>query len=160
MFLGDIPSELKDLTIVEEAMIAMCRAKSWVVQLQTKNDSTCLPNSQRGLKGHTIVYPQQPQGLARILPPSVEDVCTPICVIFVGSHKPSHEWLKTQAKPLIVRRERVRNTLEWLKSHNPLYAHIEIDYPVLQTFPENDILPYHIELLQPTDVEAQETLTS
>jgi len=37
----------------------------------------------------------------------VPDICTPICIIFVGSHKPSHEWLKTKAKPLVVRRERV-----------------------------------------------------
>ena len=141
-------------------MIARCRAKSWVVQLQAKSDTTCLPNSQRGLKGHTIVYPQQPQGLIRNLPPSVPDICTPICIIFVGSHKPSHEWLKTKAKPLIVRRERVCKALEWLQSHNPLYADIEIDYLTLQTFPEEDILPYHIEHLQPAGSEEQEMLTS
>jgi hypothetical protein len=160
MFLGDIPAELHDLTIIEEAMIARCHAKSWVVQLQAKSDTTCLPNSQRGLKGHTIVYPQQPQGLAHILPPSVPDICTPICIIFVGSHKPSHEWLKTKAKPLIVCHERVRRALEWLQSHNPLYADIEIDYPTLQTFPEDDVLPYHIEHLQPTSSEEQEMLIS
>ena len=160
MFLGDVPLELKELTIVEEAMIAKCRAKSWVVQLQAKNDSTCLPNSQRGLKGHTIVYPQQPQALARILPPSVPEVCTPICVIFVGSQKPTNQWLKTQAKPLIVRRERVRTALEWLKAHNPLYTDIEIDYSALQTFPEDDLLPYHIEHLQPAHPETQEILTA
>lgn len=160
MFLGDVPPELKDLTMIEEAMIAKCRAKSWVVQLQAKNDSTCLPNSQRGLKGHTIIYPQQPQGLTRILPPSVAEICTPICVIFVGAHKPSNEWLKTRAKPLIVRRERVRKALEWLHLHNPLYADIEIDYPTLDTFPENDVLPYHIEHLQPENTENADVLTS
>src|SRR6266699_510900 len=30
MVLGDIPDELKELTVVEEAMIAKCRAKCWV----------------------------------------------------------------------------------------------------------------------------------
>jgi hypothetical protein len=34
MFLGDVPDELKDLTVVEEAMIAKCRAKCWVIQLK------------------------------------------------------------------------------------------------------------------------------
>lgn len=160
MFLGEVPSELQDLTMIEEAMIAKCRAKSWVVQLQTINDSSCLPNSQRGLKGHTIVYPQQPQGLIRILPPSVTDICTPVCVIFVGSQKPSNQWLKTKAKPLVVRREKVRKALEWLRCHNPLYSDVEIDYPTLETFPENDVLPYHIEHLQPSDSEEQEILTS
>ena len=124
--------------------------------MQAKSDSTCLPNSQCSLKGHTIVYPQQPQGLIRILPLSVPDICTPICIIFVGSHKPSHEWLKTKAKPLIVCRERVHKALEWLQSHNPLYADIEIDYPTLQTFPEEEVLPYHIEHLQLAHSEEQE----
>ena len=91
MFLGDIPAELQGLTIVEEAMIARCRAKSWVIQLQAKSDSTCLPNTQHGLKGHTIVYPQQPQGLAHILPLSLPEICTSICIIFVGSQRPSNQ---------------------------------------------------------------------
>ena len=36
--LGKVPSELKDLTIVEECMIALCRAKRWIIQL-TENDT-------------------------------------------------------------------------------------------------------------------------
>jgi len=54
----------------------------------------------------------------------------------------------------------VCKALEWLQSHNPLYADIEIDYPTLQTFPEDDVLPYHIEHLQLASSEAQEMLTS
>ena len=50
--------------------------------------------------------------------------------------------------------------LEWLQEHNPLYADVEIDYVTLQTFPENDVLPYYIKHLQPTNSEDQETLTS
>ena len=34
LFLGIVPAELQDLTVVEEAMIARCRAKSWIIQLQ------------------------------------------------------------------------------------------------------------------------------
>ena len=103
MVLGEIPPELQDLTIVEEAMIARCQAKTWVVQLQEKTESINLPNVQRGLKGHTIIYPQQPESLAQILPPTVAEICTPICVIFMGSQLPSKEWLRTKAKPLVVR---------------------------------------------------------
>ena len=91
IILGEIPPELQDLTIVEEAMIARCWAKTWVVQLQEKTESINLPNVQRGLKGHTIIYPQQPESLAQILPPSVAKICTPICIIFVGSQPPSKE---------------------------------------------------------------------
>ncbi|KAK0493774.1 hypothetical protein EDD18DRAFT_1078090 [Armillaria luteobubalina] len=34
LFLGDIPPELQDLTIIEESMIALCRAKCYVIQLK------------------------------------------------------------------------------------------------------------------------------
>jgi len=34
--------------------------------------------------------------------------CSPICVIFVGSHHPSQDWLRHHATPLIVRHERIR----------------------------------------------------
>jgi hypothetical protein len=59
MVIGNIPTELQDLTMIEEAIIAHCRAKAWVVQLQEKNESINLPNIQQGFKGHTIIYPQK-----------------------------------------------------------------------------------------------------
>ncbi|KAJ7922636.1 hypothetical protein B0H13DRAFT_1865650 [Mycena leptocephala] len=58
-FLGPVPPELQDLTVVEQAMIARCRSKCWIIQLREDDDSG-LPNIQRGFKGHIIVYPQQP----------------------------------------------------------------------------------------------------
>ena len=145
MVIGDVPNELCNLTIVEEAMIARCRSKCWVLQLKAENQDISIPNTQRGLKGHVIIYPQRPEQLLSVLPPTVDDVCTPICVVFVGSHKPSQDWLRTQAKPLIVRRERVRTALLWLKAHNPLYHDVEIDLQALAAFPDNDILPVHVE---------------
>lgn len=46
MYLGPIPSELKDLTPIEEleAMIACCRAKCWIVQLKEENQSVVTVN--------------------------------------------------------------------------------------------------------------------
>jgi hypothetical protein len=107
MFLGEVPDELKDLTVVEEAMIAKCRAKCWVIQLKEDYLDSSLSTSQRGVKGHIIVYPQRPSAIANILPPSINEMTTPICVIFVGSSPPTKEWLRTKAKPLAVRRENI-----------------------------------------------------
>ena len=45
-YLGDVPEELKDLTVVEEAMIAQCRSKCWVVQLKEDNQDLALPHAQ------------------------------------------------------------------------------------------------------------------
>ena len=103
---------------------------------------------QRGMRGHVIIYPQKSDTLLTVLPPSVENVCTPICVIFVGSHRPSQDWLRRHATPLIVHRERIRAALIWLKAHNHLYRNVAIDNQTLEAFPVNDVLPVHIELVE------------
>ncbi|KAJ7433599.1 hypothetical protein B0H11DRAFT_1939370 [Mycena galericulata] len=78
-YLGPVPPELKDLTVVEEAMIALCRVKCWIIQL--RDDDPHMATTQRGVRGHIIVYPQRPSSIATSLPLSLEDVITPICVI-------------------------------------------------------------------------------
>ncbi|KAJ3897115.1 hypothetical protein F5879DRAFT_788651, partial [Lentinula edodes] len=93
MYLGNVPDVLQNLTVVEEAMISRCRAKSWIIQLK-EADEIANKTTQRGLKGNIIVYPQKPTALAKILPPSLDELTAPICVIFVGSSRPSEEWLR------------------------------------------------------------------
>ena len=158
MYLGPIPSELKDLTIIEEAMIARCRAKCWVVQLKEENPSVITPDSQRGMKGHVIIYPQRPSEIVNLLPTSKQDILTPICILFVGSTPPTAKWLREKAKPLCVRREKVRAALEWLKINNPLYRDVTINHALLNEFEEEEILPFHIEHIPSSD--ASDTLTS
>jgi len=116
-------------------MIAKCRAKAWIVQLKEDNQTLSLPNAQRAIKGHIIIHPQQPDKIATMLPPSVNDIVTPICVVFVGSSPPSDQWLKEKAKPLAVRREKVYDALVWLKANNPLYHDIIISSENLKALP-------------------------
>jgi len=157
-FLGSVPPELQDLTIVEEAMIARCRSKCWVIHLKEENQNLHLPHSQRGLKGHVIVYPQDTSAIADILPPSMDELTSPICVLFVGSSPPSVEWLRTKAQPLIVRRERVRNALDWLLANNTLYRNIRVNHELLDSLETEQVLPVHIQHVVPNSGE--EMLTS
>ena len=157
-YLGPVPPELSDLTPIEEAMIARCRAKCWIVQLKEESSTIIMPETQRGVRGHIIIYPQRPSGIAKILPPSINDLLTPICVLFVGANPPTLEWLHEKAKPLCVRREKVRNALNWLKKNNPLYIDIEINNDLLNSLDDNHILPYHIEHIVPSN--QMETLQS
>ncbi|KAJ6586318.1 hypothetical protein DFH09DRAFT_1245666 [Mycena vulgaris] len=119
-------------------MIARCRSKCWIIQLKQENQDLVLQNTQRGIKGHIIIYPQQPSRMAEILPPPVEEITAPICVLFV-------EWLREHAKPLAVNATRVRNALRWLKEHNPLYSDIEINEDCLQYLERNPVLPFNVE---------------
>lgn len=45
-FLSDVPSELKDLTIIKEAMIARCHSKCWIIQLKEENQDLVVPTTQ------------------------------------------------------------------------------------------------------------------
>ncbi|KAG2152916.1 hypothetical protein DEU56DRAFT_727287, partial [Suillus clintonianus] len=139
-------------------MIARSRAKCWIVQLKEENQDLQLPTSQRGIKGHIIIYPQRPEGIAAVLPPTVEDIVTPICVVFVGSSPPSRAWLQEKAKPLIARREKVRSALVWLKIHNRLYKDITIDHRALDSMEDETLMPFHVDHVLPSD--ARDSLTS
>ncbi|KAJ7652355.1 hypothetical protein DFH06DRAFT_919838, partial [Mycena polygramma] len=130
-------------------MIALCRSKCWIIQLREDESDTSIPFTQRGVRGHIIVYPQRPSAIAKTLPPSLSDIITPVCVIFVGSKAPTAEWLKEKATPLIVRKERVQNALAWLKIHNHLYRDVAIDETTIQELPDNSILPFNIQHIIP-----------
>ena len=166
-FLGSLSPELRDLTFIEEQIIALCRAKCTIVHLKDSSerehpseepDKRHSPNDQRGFKGHIIVYPQRPGEVVSILPPPVKDIISPVCVIFVGAKVPTLEWLRKKAKPLLVRREKVRAALYWLKANNKLYNDVQISEPQLNALPVNDLLPVHVEHVSPS--LAQDVLTS
>ncbi|KAJ8580896.1 hypothetical protein M405DRAFT_690366, partial [Rhizopogon salebrosus TDB-379] len=129
-------------------MIALCRAKCCIVQLREEGRN--IPNAQRGLMGNIMVFPQQASKVAEVLPPTLEDIITPICVLFVGSKPPSPDWLKRYAKPLIVRKEKVLSALRWLRDHNRHYRDISIDASRLDCLEDEQVLPVHVEVVPPS----------
>ncbi|KAJ6531529.1 hypothetical protein DFH09DRAFT_1409330, partial [Mycena vulgaris] len=139
-------------------MIARCRSKCWIIQLKEENQDLALASTQRGIKGHIIIYPQQPSKVADVLPPAVEEIVSPVCVLFVGSSPPTTEWLRERAKPLAVNAKRVRAALQWLKLHNPLYKDIKLNESCLQQLEANPVLPFSIEHIRPN--AANEAVTS
>ena len=145
LFLGDIPDELRGLTVVEENMIALTRLKCMILQLKEDRKETSGFLSQRAYTGHTIYFHQNIQALANVLPPPIEEIIGHVCVLFVGSHKPTQQFLRTYATPLVVRAERVRAALLWLKTHNYLYRDIMIDHTLLNSIALENGLTYPVE---------------
>ncbi|KAF5343263.1 hypothetical protein D9757_015149 [Collybiopsis confluens] len=145
LFVGDVPDVLKGLSIVEEAMISRCRAKSCILRLKEEDGDT--PITQRGFKGNVIIYPQRPEAVAKVLPPSLNELSAPICIIFIGSNRPSTAWLQEKAKPLSIRPGKVRAALVWLKQHNHLYKNLKIDHELLDALPDKFTLPVHVEYI-------------
>jgi hypothetical protein len=66
-FLGPVPAELKDLTLIEESMIALCHAKCWIIQLSEQHSDVAFPHNQQGFHGNIIIYPQPSQKIASML---------------------------------------------------------------------------------------------
>ncbi|KAF8415490.1 hypothetical protein L210DRAFT_3370158, partial [Boletus edulis BED1] len=138
-------------------LIARCRAKSCIIQLK-ESLTGVVPNAQRAMRGHVIIFPQQPEFLLDLLPPSLEDIATHICVIFVGSRAPTLDWLHQHARPLLVRKQRVVRALKWLQIHNRFYKDIQLNNSVLDGLEEEGILPVHIDVVPNTS--AQESMVS
>lgn len=151
---GPVPDELKDLTSVEESMISLCRAKCWMLHLRNDKDGahkTYSPTMQRGYRGSVIEFPQRPDRVATVLPPSIDEIEAMVCILFVGSTPPSKEWLVDKAKPLGIRRNKVWRALLWLKEHNYLYKDVAIDHDRLSRLPENGCLDVPVHTLEEGD---------
>jgi uncharacterized protein DUF6570/helitron helicase-like protein len=157
-YIGDIPSELQNLSFVEELMIGLCCAKCSIFQLCESRHERVTPVSQTAFRGHIIVYPQDPSSILSLLPPQIEEITSLICILFIGSTKPSLKWLYEKAKPLAVRANKVRNALLWLKRNNRLYEDVILDESVLHSLPDDGILPFHIEHISTS--YHQDSLTS
>ncbi|KAL0060844.1 hypothetical protein AAF712_012383 [Marasmius tenuissimus] len=151
LYVGPVPPELANLTVVEENMIAKCRTKAMIIRLQEEQDGTTnnkfVPRAlrQRAMKGHIIMYPQHPSATFNVLPPSLDELCKPVAVVFVGSTPPSQEWLEKNARPLAIRPARVRAALLWLIANNPLYRNVEVNHTLLDSLPAESILPVQME---------------
>lgn len=145
-----MPHELQDLSVVKESMIALCRAKCCIVHLKADDMDHVGPTAQHGIKGNIIIYLQRPSEIARKLPPSIEEITSPICILFVGSTPPTDEWICEKVKPLAVCTNKVCQALLWLKAHNHLYRDIEIDKSVLHQLDSTPHLPFHIEHILPS----------
>lgn len=157
-YLGPIPEELSSLTVVEESMVALCCTKCLVVQLQDDSETQSKKTvKQRGTIGHMIVYPQRPGAVVEMLLPSIEDITSPVCIIFIGARLPSKEWLCDKAKLLWVSGAHVRRALTWLRENNPLYKNICLNEDVLSELDQDPVLPFHIQHIIPSIATMEST---
>ena len=134
MWLGDVPDQLKGLTIPEQKLISLYRHNSCIIKLHSPWH---LPNTaQPALKGNCITFPQDLSNIATSLPLSPNELSESIKIIFIGSSMPSRHHLR---KILSVRRQRVFDALVWLKENNVLYSHVSLDKHIIAALPDDDV---------------------
>ena len=144
MWIGEIPLELKILTLPERILVARFFPAAYIIKLYPKkkgarNWSTTGLHS--GLRGNVSTYRLNTDQIAHlanshVMPPSSTVLAATIGVTFVG---PRNIPQKTLPGFLRVNRNRVRVALDWLKENNPLYANITISAERLDALPEDGI---------------------
>jgi hypothetical protein len=130
-WIGDVPSELQGLTFLEEQCISRARATRCTIKLEKG------PSGQYASHGNVCIFPQEPRALAEVLPPPINVFYDEIAVIFVSSPDATVTEESLSKSPLLVRRKRILDALQWLKANNPLYKEVRIAEETLLDYPEH-----------------------
>ena len=92
MWLGEMPTELQDLTIPEEKLVSLCRHNSCGIKLHSPFHSAT--TSQTDSKGNCITFLQNIPNIVTSLPLALDDLCDTVNVTFVGARAPERIHLK------------------------------------------------------------------
>ena len=115
---SSVPLELKDLTQIEEMLIARTLL---IMRVYIK------PGGQRGYSGHCINLPQNVTELATSLPRYPKDVA----VIIVKVKGRDNTF-----KDMTVQKQKVHDVLVWLVNNNPQYSELLVNEDALNILPE------------------------
>lgn len=148
MWIGRTPHELAFLTLPERLLIAKYFPAAYVIKLYPKKKGARHWDSRQmysGLRGNVSTYQLDQARITSmidgsILPQAAKVLAATIGITFVGPKNLPERSLPDMFR---VRRTRVRQALEWLKEHNPLFANITISELRLAQLPEDDV-PYEL----------------
>jgi hypothetical protein len=138
LYTGETPIELKDLTSIEQVLIALARVKCNIYKINTYSSGNVLK-----FRGNIITFPQTPIKLLDILPniPTAET----IQILFIGTQRPKIFDLK---KLFNVRRDKVKTAIEWLIKNNHLYKNCRLSNINLLEIPIDGVPQFIIEQIE------------
>jgi hypothetical protein len=138
LYTGETPIELKDLTSIEQVLIALARVKCNIYKINTYSSGNVLK-----FRGNIITFPQTPIKLLDILPniPTAET----IQILFIGTQRPKIVDLK---KLFNVRRDKVKTAIEWLIKNNHLYKNCRLSNINLLEIPIDGVPQFIIEQIE------------
>jgi len=120
-WVGPVPEELRDLTWIEELLVARVHVCGNIVRLGQRNN----PSSFFGIKGHVVFLPQDTTRLIDLLPMSPASLSDMVKVVWTGKSKPDRSRLRSR---FMVRKHKVYNALKWLvENHDDYRNNVTID---------------------------------
>jgi Helitron helicase-like domain at N-terminus/PIF1-like helicase len=127
-WLGEIPNQLRNLSFAEHLLISRVRHNCCVVRVSS---------GMRKMRANAISFANPTPKIYNILPPPKKELEEVLAIIYTGPCKPTEK--DFQRTPLLVRRNKVKMALEWLKLNNCEYEDLEISHENLKQYPDNDI---------------------
>jgi len=126
LWLGSIPSQLQNLTYAEQLLISRIRRNKCIVQVSS---------GMHKMKANVIAFENPMPKIYQRLPPPIDDLDEVLAFIYTGPCRPSPEDL--ERTPLLVRRKKVSDALEWLVLNHSDYHNMDIAYDNLESYPDN-----------------------
>lgn len=126
------PQELRDLSPMEERLIALAQPYGWVTKIEISVERKTNGDYRKLKKGHITIFPNNLESLvSNVLPAPIIQHKESLHVCFIGPRQPLPRDLSFLLR---VRPANVRRALLWLKGHNPLYGQIEISTQNLEQY--------------------------
>ena len=133
LWLGAVPSVLKNLSFVEKILVARVRHTCAFVKVAS---------GMRKMKANIVAFESPIPKIYNILPPPREELDEVLAILFTGPAKPTEkDFART---PFLVRRNAVINALEWLRLNHSDYSDIEISHDNASQYGE-DMPPVTVE---------------
>ncbi|KAE8239032.1 hypothetical protein A4X13_0g8278, partial [Tilletia indica] len=133
---GTLPEHLQDCTWLEERLCARYLASACVVRLYDLTSPGAPEHRSRVMKGHACSFPLNTVATATKLPWTVADGGPLLSCIVIGPRKPRIQDLRAVFK---VRRQKVKDLLDYLKANAKDYPQWEDDPAAIAALPEDDV---------------------
>ena len=125
LWLGAIPRQLQNLSFTEQLLISRVHRNKCIVRASS---------GMHKMKCNAIMFENPIPKIYQRLPPSIDDLDDVLAFIFTGPCHPTPKDL--ERTPLLVRRRKVAEALEWLKLNHTDYFDLDIAYDNLEAYPE------------------------
>ncbi|KAF8801482.1 hypothetical protein BYT27DRAFT_7262019 [Phlegmacium glaucopus] len=148
LWIGQTPHELAFLTLPERLLIAKYFPAAYIIKLFPKKPGAHHWDKRQmhsRLKGNVSTYRLDQSQISSMVDGSIFPQMSKILAAMIGVTFVGPKNLPERCMPSMfrVRRNRVREALEWLRANNPLYSNISISPSRLSQLPEDGI-PYEL----------------
>jgi len=134
-WVGKVPKELSDLSFAEKLLISRVRHNRCIVRVSS---------GMHKMRANAISFANPTPRVYDILPPPLEEMDEVLAFIYTGPCKPTKS--DFERTPFLVRRNKVKAALEWLKLNHSDYYDLEISQRNLDQYPEDVppvVVDYH-----------------